>query len=111
MIARAVRQDARPAGFDLADRVGRAAELERAGALEVLALDEDAFVELLVQSARGHDGRAVRDATDALGRVCDIAERELVGQGEVGFGVLDHARGYAQEKSCRPTLGVGSRRK
>ena len=74
MVARRERDHA---GASLAlvearQRVVGAAELERADALEVLALEEDAGAELGVGGARGEDGRPVRVPGDAGGRRGDV---------------------------------------
>jgi len=59
-------------------RVVGAAELERAGALQVLALEEQRGARARVGGARRDDGRAVRDAFQALRGRFDIGEgREL----------------------------------
>src|ERR1043166_5933070 len=53
--------------------VGRAAHLEGAGALEVLALEEDAAARQPVEGARGDDGRAVDEGADArLGQADEV---------------------------------------
>ena len=78
VVARGVGQDPAPA-LGVAqprDRVVGAAELEGAHALQVLALQEQrARPQPLVERARGHDGRAVRDAFDPRGGV-DVLVRD-----------------------------------
>ena len=66
----------RPAlvGGEARERVVGAAELEGAGALQVLALEEHAWRRSCVDRARRDDGRAVRDAGDLLGRALDVVE-------------------------------------
>ena len=56
------------------DLVVRAAELERAAALEALRLQVDARADALVERARGDDRRAVRDSREPCGRGLDVRE-------------------------------------
>src|SRR6185503_20749306 len=65
---------------ELRDRVVGAAELERAHALEVLALEEEARARHRVRGGRGQDRRPAGRAGDALVRGGDVGEgdREVV---------------------------------
>ena len=56
------------------DGVVGAAELERAGALQALGLQRDPRAEALVERARAHDRRAVRDAVQPGGRPPDVVD-------------------------------------
>src|SRR5207253_381452 len=53
-----------------------AADLERAGALEVLALEEDAAPARIVERRRRDDGRAVDAAGDPLGGGAYVVDRQ-----------------------------------
>jgi hypothetical protein len=61
-------------GVELRQRIEGAAELERAHALEVFALEKDARPELAVDGARAQDRRAVGMPLDARGGSRDVIE-------------------------------------
>ena len=56
------------------DEVGRASDLERAAALEVFALEEDAGAGQSVEGARSEDWRAANDAARAFGGGLNVGE-------------------------------------
>ena len=77
---------------DRAAFVVGAAELERAGALQRLGLEEDAGAEALVQHRRVDQGRAHGDAGDARRGGIDV------GEGGKRSGVCGHAPRLAQSR-------------
>ena len=83
VVAGRKRQDAAAplVGGEPRQRVVGAAELEGAGALQVLALEEDARAGALVDAARGDDRRAVRDAGDPGGGAFDVAKSREIDPG------------------------------
>jgi hypothetical protein len=85
MIARGPGDDALVAlnGRELRQRVVGAAELERAGALQRLGLDEQAAAEPRIDRRRFEEGRQHRLAGDALG---GGADRRDIGQADVRAG-------------------------
>src|SRR5947209_20589712 len=78
VIAGRVRHDAARAlgGGERQELVQGAADLERAGALEVLALEEDAAPARIVERRRRDDGRAVDAAGDPLGGGAYVVDRQ-----------------------------------
>jgi hypothetical protein len=62
------------------DRVVRAAELERADPLQVLAFEEHPGADPAVQGARSQHRRAVRDAGDPGRRVADVVHGDRCGR-------------------------------
>src|SRR5438309_2255579 len=83
---------------ELGERVVRAAELKRAHALQVLALEEGLRAGELVEEPRGGDRRAMGDAFEAPRRGLDVAVRD--GRG---------TRGVVHYSSVmRPSKGTSS---
>ena len=69
-------------GGEARERVIGAAELEGAGALEVLALEEELGAGEGVERSRGRDRRAMRDAGDLPRGVLDVGKRRPRGRGQ-----------------------------
>ena len=89
------------------DRVVGAAELERADALQALGLERDPRVEALVERARAHDRRAVRDAGQPRGGAPDVLDR-AARSGTGGACAALSARGAG---SCSPSPAAVRRRR
>jgi len=67
------------AGVELREGVERAPELEGAGALQVLALEERGCANPLVDEARGRNRCAVHPIGEPRGGSLDVGKRDVVG--------------------------------